>query len=138
MVKYYPIVIGEEEEKVGMPFMLSTSAASIENNKPRVSIANDLSSVVSAVTWNDQLDPAVARPVRFPSGIGLPELVPSPVYPTNLLAETVDQRPSAQLSQEKIAEMIDRKIATIRVEVVEADITRAQEAIKTIVSQATY
>ena len=42
------------------------------------------------------------------------------------------------ISREEALELIDRKIATIRVEVVEADITRAQNTIKAIVEQSTY
>lgn len=50
----------------------------------------------------------------------------------------VDDRPSAGITAQEVAEIVAKVLGSLRVYVVESDITDAQNSVKTVVEQSTF
>ncbi|MBQ4278567.1 MAG: hypothetical protein IJC16_01255 [Rikenellaceae bacterium] len=136
-MNYYPIIIDEtdDERPDKTPDAAVRSMADtfvVARPEPVTGTAPDTAAATGAVRYSPApqaaIEPATpCLPAAF-AAAGYTEMTATPGTPGQ----------NAAISREEVLEMIDRKIATIRVEVVEADITRAQNTIKAIVEQSTY
>lgn len=97
------------------------------------------------ITFEAQSGPGSESLSRIDSEIGMPGAAP-PLFLVDQSTppEEIDQRSYANptyagtLSAEQISQLIDAKIATLKVYVLESEITQAQTHVKSIVEMASF